>query len=82
MPSSGRRTRTTGYLMSKRYYVKAETAKGVVVAYGVYDRVNGMESEHHRFKIEKGQSFEVALNLANACRDDMNLADQSRSGEK
>lgn len=68
--------------MSKRYYVKAETAKGVVVAYGVYDRVNGMESEHHRFEVENGQGFEVALNLANTCRDDMNLAEKSRSGKK
>lgn len=57
-----------------KFYVKAETAKGKVVAYGVYDCIGGLESEHHRFLVSETQPAAVAVKLANACRDDMNSA--------
>lgn len=60
--------------MRKPFYVKAETSKSKVIAYGVFDCVGGMESEHQRFAVSDKQSAEVSLHLANTCRDDMNAA--------
>ncbi|WP_273794607.1 hypothetical protein [Brucella intermedia] len=56
----------------KQFYVKAETVRGTVRAYGVYDCIGGMESEHAWFEVNDDQSAEIALRLANQARDDLN----------
>lgn len=60
-------------MATDRYYVRAETKKGAVVGYGVYDCVGGMESQHAYYPAAEGkQTWKIALYLANQHRDDMN----------
>lgn len=51
--------------MSK-FYVRKITFKGAIVAYGVYDNVNGMVSEHARYDLKgpTGEQERIALYLA------------------
>lgn len=39
--------------MTKHFYVRPITSKGIVIGYGVYDCVGGMVSEHERVLIDK-----------------------------
>jgi hypothetical protein len=63
--------------MTKRYYTRAITSKGIVNGYGVYDCVGGLESEHERFPIsedakDRAEAAKATLYLANTFRDDLN----------
>lgn len=65
--------------MMAKFYVKPETAKGKVIAYGVYDCVGGMESEHAIFKVGPDVPAETALQLANAHRNSLDATTTDRS---
>ena len=55
-----------------QYYVSPETSKGAVIAYGVFDNINGLESEHERFLITGGRTKEEAHRLAKIACDKLN----------
>jgi hypothetical protein len=56
-----------------RYYVEAVIGRGrKVLAYGVYDSVGGIVSEHAFYDVTDRQPADVALHLANKHRDDLN----------
>lgn len=56
----------------QKFFVKAITAKGQPIGYGVYDRVNGMDSQHASFMAPRDGDILVCLHLANTDRDDRN----------
>lgn len=57
----------------RKAYVEAEIGRGgKVTAYGVYDCVSGLVSEHARYEVSEKQPADVALHLANLHRDDLN----------
>lgn len=56
------------------YYVGVEVHKNVVSAYGIYDIVNGMVSEHEYFSVADYPSIEDARQAANRKCDEMNKA--------